>query len=731
METAVTVTTGTLDAAAGSWGRITGFDPAIAFDQAATAMAFVSLDGRWLKVNRALCELLGRSVEDLVGRSFQELTHPDDLDAGAPYVAPRPGDPAAPAVASAAGPDGADLHRGPIRISKRYLRADGAVVHAQVVTTLLHDPLGRPVGYFSQTVDLTAHHQLSQQVRRERDRLRATLENSPMPMAELELSGNVVYWNRAAEKTFGWSSDEVAGSPLPTVTGDDHAKMAELLEQVSRGHSAGPVEFNRVRRDGTTLLLSVTCGPIRGSDGQVEGAVLAGVDVTEQRRMEQRLHDQAFCDPLTGLPNRARFVELLSDAVCRGSAFGLAIFDVSGLKAVNDTLGERAGDDVLVEVSRRLAGAMGADGMVARLGGDDFAVLMQGVAANRVADVVSALVEQLNRPFSLGNLTRMLSAVVGVTAFGTELPTDDTCACSPGFSSVKRAKELLREADMAMGQAKANRSSSVEWFRPELRQRLNERVELVEQLRQALDQEQLAVAFQPIFSLSDRSFVGAESLVRWTHPERGAIPPDRFVPLAERAGLVGQLDRYVMEHACASAGAWPASRSGRPLVVHVNASGAELMKAGFARQVLSVLERTGLDPSRLVVELTESVLVEGAQCATERLRQLKDLGVRLSVDDFGTGYSSLSYIEKLPVDEIKIDRSFVQDIHLAGPRRHGLLRSIVQLADVFELEVVAEGIESEDELDVLSRIGCGLGQGWLVSRAVPPAEFAALLRSGR
>ncbi|MDA8391341.1 MAG: EAL domain-containing protein [Actinomycetota bacterium] len=724
------MTTDAFEVVRGSWESVAGFDLSVAFDQAATAMAFVSLDGRWAKVNPALCDLLGRPAVGLVGRSFQELTHPDDLSAGSRFMVPALG----PAAEGPLGAPRSGHGGGAIRIRKRYLRPDGSIVHAEVVTTLLHDPLGRPVGYFSQTVDLTAQHALQQQIRHERDRLRATLDNSPMPMAELDLSGNVVYWNAAAEAAFGWTSDEVAGSPLPTVVDEgDRSALATMLAQVSAGRSAGPAEFARLRRDGSALRLSVTCGPIRGQDGSVEGVVMAGVDVTEQRRMEERLQAQAFCDPLTGLPNRPRFLEILSEAICKGSSFGLAILDVTGLKAINDTIGERAGDQVLVEVSRRLLEAARPTGIVGRLGGDDFAVLLGGVEPGQAVGAALELVSHLQRPFELGGRPRRLAALAGVTSFhgqnGAGKGAGDDCACPPGLSPLRRAKELLREADMAMGEAKIDRGSAVESFKPAMREELNERVELVDQLRHALDQGQLTVAYQPIFRLSDRRCVATESLVRWQHPERGAIPPDRFIPLAEKAGLVGQLDRWVMEQACASAAGWPQASPAGSVLVHVNVSGSELMHPLFIRQVLDTLLRSGLDPSRLVIELTESVLVAGADVATERLRQLKSIGVKLSIDDFGTGYSSLSYLEALPVDEIKLDRSFVADIHRAGPRRHGLLRSIVQLAQVLDLEVVAEGIELQEELDVLAGFGCALGQGWLVSPAVPAGDFAAMLEA--
>ncbi len=690
-----------------------------AFEMSGTAMAFVSLDGRWMRVNKALCELLGRPPEDLVGRSFQELTHPDDLGAAAHYILGRGGSPSVGGIV--------EDRAGDIRLTKRYLRPDGNVVHTELASTLLFDCNGNPSGYFTQTFDVTDRVLLQEQLSQDRNRLKAILQHLPVPVAEVEPNGKVAFWNRAAESVFGWQAESVVGEPLPTVVPEDRPRLAEMLAAAMAGRSTGPVEVTRLRRDGTALDISVTCAPVGPVDQQSTRAVLVGMDVTQRKRTELELVGQAFFDPLTGLSNRASFLEHLAEAVKGGKSFVLIALDVAHMKATNDTLGERSGDAVLLEAATRLRSAVGDRGIVARLGGNDFAVLLHGADLKDAQALGDALVQRISGAMQVGSTTRTLRFSVGLTASTACLA--GTCSQTPSSSPMGRAKELLREADMAISVAKDQGRTRPVVFSCKFRQDMAERIALTEDLRRALETGALEVAYQPIFSLSDCTTVAAEALSRWHHPDRGAIPPDKFIPLAERAGLVGDLDQAVFLTACRDAVCRPEGPGG-PLGVHVNVSASELeTSSGLLSHLEAVLSESGLEPNRLVVELTEGVLLRGGAGAIRTLEGIRSLGVRLSLDDFGTGYSALSYLERLPINGIKLDRSFVSGIDTAGPARIAMVSSVLGMADALGIQVVAEGIETRGELEVMASAGYRLGQGWLVGPAVPNAQFTAALAS--
>lgn len=672
----------------------------VGFEQAAIGLSLVSLDGRWVRVNRALCALLGRPPEDLVGRSFQDLTVAADLDVGAPFLANSEQSPAATGG-----------------VQKRYVLPGGGLVAVEVTATLIRDGSGNPLGYFSQTRDLSEQQRFHDELRAERDRLGAIISNAPVPMAELDPSGRVLLWNKAAAAIFGWTAAEVVGQRMPTVLPEQWEEFVRLLAGASSGNAAGPVEVTRVRRDGTPLDLWVSCTGIPRVGAGATSVVLVGLDVTERKRMEERLFSQAYYDSLTGLANQTMFLVRLEEAVTAADgseprSLAVVRLGLEGLKAVNDTLGEEAGQAILVEAAQRLRGAVREGDVVACLGAEDFAVLLVGVGAGRAARIAGQLRQVIEAPMELKGRQRVLRTVAGVAS-----RSGSRCG----------AEDLLREAALAMHAARSSPTSRVEVFSDRMRRTALDRLELVEDLRQALDFGDLQVLFQPIVQLDSLQICAAEALVRWYHPQHGPISPTRFVPLAEEAGLIRSLGRLVLAQACTQAASWHAAGPGGA-AVHVNLSGSELMDSELADDISAALESSGLDPRRLVLELTESVLVQGAGRAGERLNSLKSLGLRISLDDFGTGYSALSYLARLPVDEIKLDRSFVQNIHLGGARSRGLVAVVVNLAQQFGLDLVAEGIECGEEKDTLAELGCTLGQGFLLGRPASAGALASKLQ---
>lgn len=424
------------------------------------------------------------------------------------------------------------------------------------------------------------------------------------------------------------------------------------------------------------------------------------------------IEQQALHDPLTNLPNRTLLRERLDQALAQPEArqpLAVLFLDLDNFKAVNDTVGHGLGDALLVAVARRLRRSVRPQDLVARLGGDEFAVLLQGLhAAEDAVQVAERLLGSFRRPFHLAGRELYVHASIGVAVRSTH---------------TVQADQLLRDADLAMYMAKGSGKGRYAVFEPAMHAALLRRLELKADLQQALAREEFTLRYQPTVALDTGEIVGAEALLRWAHPRRGLVPPAEFIPLAEETGLIVPLGRWVLQQACRQAAAWPAA-----LTVSVNLSARQLKHESLVDDVAAALHDSGLAPQRLILEITESDLIEESalDACLERLLALKRLGVRLAIDDFGTGYSSLSYLRRLPVDILKIDKSFVDGL-ARGPQGVAVVRSVVDLGRNLGLAVVAEGVEDAGQRTVLASLGCELAQGYYFARPVDRTTLATLL----
>jgi diguanylate cyclase (GGDEF)-like protein len=443
----------------------------------------------------------------------------------------------------------------------------------------------------------------------------------------------------------------------------------------------------------------------------------ASLALNHARAVEEAKHE-ALHDSLTELPNRQLFYDRLDHALARagrtGTPVGVLFCDLDGFKTINDSLGHDEGDRLLVAVARRIAASLRPADTVARLGGDEFGVLLEELRQpGDSARAARRLLQTLESPFEVGGREVYLSASVGIAA-GTGKP-----------------ETLMRNADLAMYRAKSRGKGRYAAFEPGMHTAIVERLELEVDLKRAIEREELVLHYQPIARMSTGEVAAMEALVRWRHPTRGLVRPGRFVPLAEESGQIQALGRWVLRTACHQAALWRAKYpafSEPGLQMGVNISGAQLREPRFADDVAEALLASQLEPSALTLEITESVLMEDSEVAVERLQELKQLGVDLAIDDFGIGYSSLRYLRRFPLDNLKIEKSFVDGI--GGPGEEpALLEAIVDLARIFGLMVVAEGIERPDQRDRLLDLGCDFGQGHLFSPPVPAAETDALLLS--
>ena len=466
-----------------------------------------------------------------------------------------------------------------------------------------------------------------------------------------------------------------------------------------------------VRPDGTRRWLSTSKVPLRAADGAIIGLVGIARDVTERRRAEERIHFLAYHDTLTGLPNRARFELELTLAVTRaaeGLPVTLILIDLDRFKHVNDTLGHVAGDDLIRQVGTRLSLLVGAQGIVARLGGDEFAILLTGRSANAAESIAEAVLTDLGRPFQLFGDPAFIGASLGIAPRRR------------GAGS----EELLREADIALYEAKARGRAGWQVFANSMSEGLDEQRAIEQDLRAALKAgDQLRLMYQPIFAADGTTIAGAEALVRWMHPARGLLSPDLFIPVAEERGLIEELGQWVFDEACRTL-----NTSALPWLA-VNVSPVELRNARFFESVVKRLATAGIDPGRLQLEITEGVLLDTTAATEAGLQQLRAAGIRLALDDFGTGYSSLNYLRRYNVDKLKIDRSFVQQLG-ETPDAEVIVRTIIDLARSLGMKVTAEGVSSERQRNYLVAKGCHELQGYLLARPLPIEAMLALIGRG-
>ena len=543
-------------------------------------------------------------------------------------------------------------------------------------------------------------------------RFRSLVAHASDLITVLDGEGIVTYQSPSIERVLGYRSHEVEGRRFDRLLVEsDRPLLAQLIALDGPGEAEGhTIECSVLHRDGTPLTFEVQHTDLL-HDEHVHGIVLNSRDVSERKAFEEQLAHQAFHDPVTKLANRALFSDRVEHALMRSTRgipeIAVMFIDLDDFKTVNDSLGHTAGDEVLQEVGRRLKIAVRPTDTVARFGGDEFAVLLDGVDGSAdAADAASRILRALELPIEIDGKNVVPRASVGICLVGEDLETPE-------------ATELLRNADVAMYMAKRDSKGSYRVFEPTMHERVVERLELRSDLQHALSLDQLELHYQPVVRLSGREILGVEALVRWNHPTRGTIPPIQFIPVAEETGLIIPMGRWILETACYE-GVRLQERFARdePLTMSVNLSVRQLQSETLVTDVRSALSLTGLPASSLVLEITESLMLSDTDFAMQQLHDLKGLGIRLAMDDFGTGYSSLSYLSRFPVDILKMDRSFV-----GSEDNEALTSAIIALGTSLSLEVVAEGIELAEQANSLEELGCELGQGYLFAR---PMDAAAL-----
>jgi diguanylate cyclase (GGDEF)-like protein/PAS domain S-box-containing protein len=556
-------------------------------------------------------------------------------------------------------------------------------------------------------------------------RFSSLVRNSSDVVIVLAPDTTITYASAASERVLGYRPDELVGRKLwYIVHPNDRESLVAFVGRAAEdeGPRPVPIEFSILHGGRQWLHVESLSANLLG-DPNVNGIVLNTRDITERKAFERQLEHLAFHDPVTELANRALFHDRVEHALARQRRGSLPLavlfLDLDDFKTVNDSFGHAAGDSLLREVGRRLRTCIRGADTAARLGGDEFALLLEGVQELAVGDVADRILNALESPFALEGGEVFVRASVGI-AFGDADRRDP-----------RGAAELLRNADVAMYAAKEKGKGRYEVFEPDMRTSVHRRLEVKADLERALGAGELTVLYQPIVRLETEEITGLEALVRWEHPERGTLLPAEFIPLAEDTGLIVPIGAFVLERACSDVAELNARlHSHTPLTVSVNVSARQLQRPTIVKQIADVLAETGLDARSLVLELTEPALASDLDASISRLNELRRLGVRLAVDDFGAGTASLTSIRRLPIDILKLDRSFVEGVNDDG-EVSALTGPILELAAVLDLQAVAEGIERSDQLERLLKLGCHSGQGILFSPPVALDEVAELLAEGR
>ena len=660
------------------------------FEQAAVGMAHVAPDGRWLRVNQKLCDIVGYTQEELVAGRFQDITHPADLDRDLAFVRQ---------LLNAEIPN--------YSMEKRYVRKGGDIIWINLTVTLVRKNSGEPDYFISVIENIVERKKAEAELR-----VAATAFEVQDGIFITDTNRIMLRVNRAFSKITGYSDQEAIGQTDTLLQTDRHnpdfyTAMWETIHKTG----AWQDEIRSRRKNGEVYPAWLSISAVKGVYGEVTHYVNMITDITQRKATEEEIQYLALYDPLTRLPNRRLLLDRLKHALAASGRTGrmgaLFFIDLDNFKTINDTLGHDKGDLLLQQVAKRLQNCTREGDTVVRVGGDEFAVVLESLGENpqetaiQATNVGEKIIAALNNPYDLASYVRYCTPSIGVTLFFVEDTID----------------ELQKRADLAMYQAKAAGRNTLRFFDPMMQAAVTARANLAADLRKGLEEGQFLLYYQAQVDDAGQ-LIGAETLIRWKHPTRGLVSPAEFIPLAEDTRLILPLGEWVLATACKQLATWADHSKMRNLTLAVNVSAYQFRQPDFVNLVLGSIHRTGANPKRLKLELTESLFMEDIDNVVAKMTTLKASGIEFSLDDFGTGYSSLAYLKRLPLNQVKIDQSFVRDV-LIDNNAAVITRAIVTLAHSLGLSVIAEGVETAAQKDFLARHDCHTYQGYLFGRPGP------------
>ena len=662
-----------------------------AMHYAAIGMALVGTDGKWLVVNPALCDIVGYTANELLARDFQSITHPDDLNLDLNYVKKILG-------------GEVDTYQ----MDKRYIHKKGHVVWIQLNVSLVKDDQEKPKYFISQIQDISDRKENEYELRLAANVFSNTLDGIMIVSPD----GLIEKVNKGFEKILGYSNDEIAGKHARILHSNRHDYTFYKImwdHIIKDGVWQGEI-WGR-HKDGRIVPVWLGTSSLYDDSGNVEHYIAMMYDITEQKLSQERINYLAHYDELTGLPNRSLFVERLTHSLAHAkrqhSSLAILFIDLDDFKKINDSRGHPAGDELLLLVAERIKKITREADTVARLGGDEFTMLIEdSLDLSAIRITARKVLDALSEPFELQSGEGFISASIGI-------------ACYPEDGD--NAESLLKHADLAMYKSKEFGRNHYHFYTQEMSKIADERMIIHTELRKALDEGALEVFYQPIVNVNNRLCIGAEALLRWNHSTMGSMLPSKFVSVAEENNLIIGLGEYVFYQSCNQMKQW--LDKGLNLdFISVNVSGRQISKGDFFNMAKRVLKQTGCPAEKITLELTESYIMSEKDHAISVLSDLRDMGFGLAIDDFGTGYSSLSYLSRLPVDKLKLDQSFVRDIP-GDTNDTAIAKAIFRLGDTLGLQVVAEGVETEEQHQFISEQDCLYSQGFLYAKPQSMQEF--------
>ena len=657
----------------------------------------VDLNGRILNVNAAYLSCSGYSLEEILQMHVQDLQANPQFDNLREQLSDI-------------------VKTGSTKFSTRHRTKNGSVW--PVIASLVYLPDEACILGFMH--DMTEYEKSNNELR-----VAARVFESQEAMMVTDVDHNVIRINRAFTQISGYAPEDVIGSvpPIFRPDGNDMFLCRTIWDRVAlEGHWQGEVRDRR--KTGETYSIWLTITAVKDNGGKATNYVASFLDLTRYQDAQKKIDNLAYYDQLTGLPNRRLALERLAHAIAlsaRNSTYGAILYlDVDHFKVINDTLGHDAGDLVLNEVASLIEATLRREDTVARIGGDEFVVMLENLAAT--ADQALAQAKLVG-----DKLLRALSGLYTVT--GKDFSRSVSIGVTLFHGAQQEVLEILKRADLAMYEAKRAGRNALRFFDPVMQEALIRRAHTEHELRRALDHRQFVLYFQRRVGRGGQ-LQGAEVLVRWAHPQRGIIAPLDFVPVAEESGLIVPIGQWILAEACRCLSDWQTQKGTRHLLLSVNVSAMELKQPHFVSTVTDIIAESGINPTRLVLEITESMLLENIDDYIVKLRQLRDLGLSFALDDFGTGYSSLSYLKKLPINELKIDKSFVKDLGI-DKNDDAIVQTIVQMGQTLGMDVIAEGVETQTHCEILARYGCHNYQGYLFGKPVTREVFGQGLSRSR